>query len=119
MIGRPWSRRMSGSGNSGILTIDERPRQIGPCRIGRHGAWITVQCPSEFDGLMHEAARSGDAFRAGFLHGPYLPAQAAHVPGAPSMALEQIVEGIEIILRVAAERVAGVASSPRGARSVT
>jgi len=65
----------------------------------------TFLCNHVFYGLMHEAARSGDVFRAGFLHVPYLPAQATHVPGAPSMALEQIVEGIEIILRVAAERV--------------
>jgi pyroglutamyl-peptidase len=65
----------------------------------------TFLCNHVFYGLMDEASRRGNAFRAGFLHVPYLPAQAAHVPGAPSMALEQIVEGIEIILRVAAERV--------------
>jgi pyroglutamyl-peptidase len=71
----------------------------------------TFLCNHVFYGLMHEAARSGDAFRAGFLHVPYLPVQAAHVPDAPSMALEQIVEGIEIILRVAAERVDDLAVS--------
>ncbi|HEU0215834.1 MAG TPA: pyroglutamyl-peptidase I [Stellaceae bacterium] len=71
----------------------------------------TFLCNHVFYGLMHEAARRGDAFRAGFLHVPYLPAQAAHVPGAPSLALAQIVEGIEIILRVAAERVDDLAVS--------
>jgi hypothetical protein len=31
------------------------PKQLGPCRIGRLGAWITVQCPDEFDDLMLQA----------------------------------------------------------------
>jgi pyroglutamyl-peptidase len=63
----------------------------------------TFLCNHVFYGLMHEAAARG-AFRGGFLHVPFLPSQAAQVPGAPSMALEQIVEGIEIILSVAAGR---------------
>jgi pyroglutamyl-peptidase len=65
----------------------------------------TFLCNHVFYGLMHEAARGGQRFRGGFLHVPYLPSQAARTPGAPSMALEQIVEGIEIILSVAASRV--------------
>ena len=28
------------------------PEQIGPCRFGLLGLWITVQCPAEFDTLM-------------------------------------------------------------------
>jgi hypothetical protein len=31
------------------------PERIGPCRFGRLGSWITVQCPAEFDGLMLDA----------------------------------------------------------------
>ncbi len=31
------------------------PEHIGPCRFGRVGFWITVQCPSVFDPLMLEA----------------------------------------------------------------
>jgi hypothetical protein len=31
------------------------PQRIGPCLIGRLGAWITVQCPGEFDDLMQQA----------------------------------------------------------------
>ena len=65
----------------------------------------TFLCNHVFYGLMHEAAVSGARFRGGFLHVPYLPSQAARVPGGPAMALEQIVEGIEIILSVAAARV--------------
>src|SRR5579864_6503151 len=62
----------------------------------------TFLCNHVFYGLLHEAAVSGARFRGGFLHVPYLPSQSVRVPGAPSMALEQIVEGIEIILSVAA-----------------
>ncbi len=64
----------------------------------------TFLCNHVFYGLMHEAASSATRFRAGFLHVPYLPSQAARQPGAPSIALEQIVEGIEIILATAAAR---------------
>lgn len=64
----------------------------------------TFLCNHVFYGLMHEAAKSGNRFRSGFLHVPYLPNQAARQPGTPSMALEQIVEGIEIILATAAAR---------------
>jgi pyroglutamyl-peptidase len=71
----------------------------------------TFLCNHVFYGLMHETAKAGHAFRGGFLHVPYLPGQAARVPGAPSMALEQIVEGIEIILSVAAARADDLAVS--------
>jgi pyroglutamyl-peptidase len=62
----------------------------------------TFLCNHVFYGLMHEAASGGGRFRGGFLHVPYLPRQAARQPGAPSVALQQIVEGIEIILATAA-----------------
>ena len=42
--------------------------------------------------------------RGGFLHIPYLPEQASRVGGAPSMALDDIVRGIEIILETSAGR---------------
>jgi hypothetical protein len=31
------------------------PEQIGSCRFGRRGDWITVQCPPEYDPLMEQA----------------------------------------------------------------
>jgi pyroglutamyl-peptidase len=71
----------------------------------------TFVCNHVFYGLMHLAATGPRRFRGGFLHVPYLPSQAARVAGAPSMALEQIVEGIEIILAVAASRVDDLAVS--------
>jgi pyroglutamyl-peptidase len=64
----------------------------------------TFLCNHVFYGLMHEVATGIRRFRAGFLHVPYLPSQAACMPGAPSMAIEQIVAGIEIVLSVAAAR---------------
>lgn len=64
----------------------------------------TFVCNHVFYGLMHLAATRFPALRAGFLHVPYLPSQAARLPGAPSMALDQIVRGIEIILAVTAAR---------------
>jgi len=64
----------------------------------------TFLCNHVFYGLMHEAAAGGVGFRGGFLHVPYLPNQAARLPAIPSMALEHIVEGIAIILEVAAAR---------------
>ena len=71
----------------------------------------TFLCNHVFYGLMHEAARAGGSFRAGFLHVPYLPSQVTRLPDVPSMALEQIVEGIEIILQVAAARTDDLAVS--------
>jgi pyroglutamyl-peptidase len=71
----------------------------------------TFLCNHVFYGLMHEAASGRKGFRGGFLHVPYLPSQAARVSGGPSMALEQIVEGMEIILSVAAARVDDLAVS--------
>lgn len=71
----------------------------------------TFLCNHVFYGLMHEAAKGGGRFRGGFLHVPYLPSQAARQPGVPSMALEPIVEGIEIILATTAARRADIVVS--------
>jgi pyroglutamyl-peptidase len=74
----------------------------------------TFVCNHVFYGLMHRAARCGGRLRGGFLHVPYLPAQAAHHAGAggevPSMALADIVRGIEIVLAVAAARTEDIAT---------
>jgi pyroglutamyl-peptidase len=71
----------------------------------------TFLCNHVFYGLMHQATLGGHRFRGGFLHVPYLPSQAARISGAPSMALEQVVEGIEIVLSVAATRTDDLAVS--------
>jgi pyroglutamyl-peptidase len=64
----------------------------------------TFVCNHIFYGLMHLVANRRLPVRGGFLHVPYLPEQAAGLAGiqVPSMALDDIVRGIEIILRVAA-----------------
>jgi pyroglutamyl-peptidase len=71
----------------------------------------TFVCNHVFYGLMHLAATARRRFRGGFLHIPYLPSQAARCPGAPSLALDVVVRGIEIILTVAAERLDDIAVS--------
>lgn len=51
-------------------------------------------------GLMHHIAVSGRPIRGGFIHVPYLPEQAVRHPGAPSMALDRIVLGLELAIGV-------------------
>jgi pyroglutamyl-peptidase len=69
----------------------------------------TFVCNHVFYGLMHLAASRSLPLRGGFLHVPFLPSQAAQQGGAPSMALDDIVRGIEIVLGVAAARVDDIA----------
>jgi pyroglutamyl-peptidase len=65
----------------------------------------TFVCNHILYSLMDIAQDHPAAFRGGFLHIPYVPEQVVRVGGAaPSMALDDIVRGIEIILEVSAER---------------
>ncbi|SDG65250.1 MULTISPECIES: pyroglutamyl-peptidase I [unclassified Duganella] len=59
----------------------------------------TFVCNHVFYGLMHQAHEWGTTMRAGFIHIPYLPQQAAQHPGAASMKLEDLVEGLRIAVR--------------------
>lgn len=59
----------------------------------------TFVCNHVFYGLMHHTAGTGA--RAGFIHVPYLPEQAQGLSGVPSMALEDIVEGLRAAVEVA------------------
>lgn len=65
----------------------------------------TFVCNHVFYGLMHVAAARAAAGRkapkAGFIHIPYLPQQAAAHPGAASMALADMIEGLRIAVRTA------------------
>lgn len=58
-------------------------------------------CNAVFFALRHLAERASPRPRVGFLHVPFLPAQAARHPGAPSMALETMLAGIECVLQTA------------------
>lgn len=60
----------------------------------------TYVCNHVFYGLMH-ALRDTPGVRGGFVHIPYAPAQAARHPGAPSLPVETIVEGLRVALRTA------------------
>ena len=59
----------------------------------------TFVCNHVFYSLMHHTA--GRALRAGFIHIPYLPEQAAAYPGAASMALGEAVRGLRIAIGTA------------------
>ena len=64
----------------------------------------TFVCNHIFYALMDMAAVHPIPMRGGFLHIPYVPEQAARLGGAPSMAVEDIVRGIEIVLEVSSAR---------------
>ena len=74
----------------------------------------TFVCNHVFYSAMDIAEEYEARFRGGFLHVPYLPEQAARVPGSPSMSLEDIVRGIEIVLAVSATRQTEFAPSRGG-----
>lgn len=71
----------------------------------------TFVCNHVFYGLMHLAATRRLPLRGGFLHLPYLPSQAARQDGAPSMALDDIVRGIQIVLEITATRREDIAAA--------
>jgi len=64
----------------------------------------TFVCNHILYALMDIIRQQPTPMRGGFLHIPYLPEQASRVGGAPSMALDDIVRGIEIILETSASR---------------
>ncbi|NVD70101.1 pyroglutamyl-peptidase I [Duganella sp. BJB488] len=59
----------------------------------------TYVCNHVFYSLMHQAHEWGTTMRAGFIHIPYLPQQAAAHPGSASMKLEDMIEGLRIAIR--------------------
>lgn len=61
----------------------------------------TFVCNAVFFALCHRALELTPPPRVGFLHVPFLPSQAAHHPGAPSMSLETMRTGLEALLQTA------------------
>ena len=59
----------------------------------------TYVCNHVFYGLMHALAQRRGA-RGGFVHIPFLPAQAAAHRGAPSMTLEMVIAALRLIIAV-------------------
>src|SRR5690242_14255982 len=64
----------------------------------------TFVCNNVFYALMDLVARHPVPMKAGFLHIPYVPEQASRLGAVPSMALAEIVRGIEIVVAVSAAR---------------
>lgn len=64
----------------------------------------TFVCNHIFYSLLDIAASHPIPMRGGFLHVPYVPEQVARLGAAPSMALDDIVQGIEIVVAVSANR---------------
>lgn len=61
----------------------------------------TFVCNHLMYGVLHFLAASGRAARAGFIHVPWLDAQALARPAEPSMALATMVSGVEAALAAA------------------
>ena len=59
----------------------------------------TFVCNHVFYTVMH--ATAGTSVKAGFVHIPYLPEQAAAHPGAASMSLAELVRGLKLAVEVA------------------
>ncbi len=80
-----------------IKAIVQALRQAGlPASVSQTAG--TFVCNHLFYGLMHlQASRPG--MKAGFIHIPYLPEQAARHPGTASMGLGQVVEGLRVAVR--------------------
>jgi pyroglutamyl-peptidase len=66
-------------------------------------------CNAVFFALRHLAESAPGLPRAGFLHLPFLPVQAARHAGAPSMALETMHDGVETVLRAALQHPVDIA----------
>jgi len=64
----------------------------------------TFVCNHILYSLMDIIASHPARMRGGFLHIPYVPEQAARLGGAPSMGVDDIVHGIEIIIATSAAR---------------
>jgi pyroglutamyl-peptidase len=61
----------------------------------------TYNCNAIFYGLSHHIATRRPALRGGFVHVPYLPQMAARHPGAPSLALETLIQAVRIMVATA------------------
>ncbi|MGH8815299.1 MAG: pyroglutamyl-peptidase I, partial [Achromobacter pestifer] len=55
-------------------------------------------CNTIFYGLAHFIATERPTLRGGFVHVPYLPEMAARHPGAPSLSLDLLVQGVKIMV---------------------
>ncbi|MBU9868406.1 MULTISPECIES: pyroglutamyl-peptidase I [Rahnella] len=62
----------------------------------------TYVCNHVMYGLMHRLAQPAcKVVKGGFIHIPYLPEQAAHHPGAPSMSVHTVLNALELTIAIA------------------
>lgn len=61
----------------------------------------TFVCNQVFFGIAHRLATRHRHMRGGFIHVPYLPGQARHHPGAPSLPLETMVDALRLCIESA------------------
>lgn len=73
-------------------------------------------CNHVFYGLMHRLAQRAQPLRtaAGFVHVPYLPEQAARIPGAIGMDSDTVARALSIIVRVTLQEFEGDAGRTDG-----
>ncbi|MDI6535389.1 pyroglutamyl-peptidase I [Pantoea ananatis] len=63
----------------------------------------TFTCNRVMYGLLHWLHQHDSAARGGFIHIPYLPEQAVHHPGAPSMPAATVIEALKIAVQTTLE----------------
>ncbi|HLW90653.1 MAG TPA: pyroglutamyl-peptidase I [Roseiarcus sp.] len=78
-----------------VKTIVSAIRQAGLPAALSHSAGSFV-CNHLFYGACHLRAQRFKTMKVGFIHVPYLLDQGARHPGAPTMAVEAIAEGLKI-----------------------
>jgi pyroglutamyl-peptidase len=61
----------------------------------------TFVCNHIMYGLMHDIALNHQNVKGGFVHIPYLPSQAMHHSGAPSMSQETVESALKVIITAA------------------
>ncbi len=61
----------------------------------------TFVCNQVFFGIAHRLATTRARMRGGFVHVPFLPEQALHHPGAPSLPLETMIAAIRLCIETA------------------
>ena len=80
-----------------IKAIVHQLREAGiPAAVSQTAG--TFVCNHVFYAAMHAAVQGG-AFRAGFIHIPYLPEQAVHHPGTASLSLDLVVQALQLAVQ--------------------
>jgi pyroglutamyl-peptidase len=81
-----------------IKAIVHRLRDAGlPAAVSQTAG--TFVCNHAFYAALHLAAQQRGTLRAGFVHIPYLPEQAARHAGAASMSLDSMVQALRVVVR--------------------